>query len=62
MLNFTIKYLVEIVVMAITVVLACLLGSETLLVGVNYDYSFIVFFSGLFALMLPAYYFAVKHC
>lgn len=56
------KYLVEIVVMAITVVLACLLSSETLLLNVNYDYSFVVFFTGLFALMLPAYYLAVKHC
>ena len=62
MLNFTIKYTTEIVFMSVAFLLACMLSSNQLLIDINYDYGFIVFFSSLFAIMLPAYYLAVKHC
>lgn len=60
MKNFTLKYLAEIAFLTVTVVLACMLGCDSTLIEVNYDYSFIVFFSCFFAFMLPAYYLATK--
>lgn len=62
MINFTIKYTTEIVFLSIAFLIACMLSSNQLLIDINFDYSFIVFFSGLFGLMLPTYYLAVKHC
>lgn len=61
MLNFTIKYLAEIAFLTITVVLACMLGCDSTLIEVNYDYSFIVFFACLFMLFLPVFYLATKN-
>ena len=60
MLNFTIKYSVEIVFLAITFLIACMLSSNQLLIDINYDYSFIVFFACLFMLFLPVFYLATK--
>lgn len=62
MLNFIIKYLTELVFLSIAFLLAAMLSSDTLLIAINYDFGFIMFFSSLFALMLPAYYLAVKYC
>ena len=60
MLTFTIKYSVEIVFLAITFLLAAMLSSDSLLLSVDYDYSFIVFFASLFMLFLPVFYLATK--
>lgn len=60
MLNFTIKYSVEIVFLAITFLLAVMLSSDSLLLSVDYDYSFIVFFASLFMLFIPVFYLATR--
>jgi len=61
MLNFTIKYMTEIVFLSIAFLLACMLGSNQLLADISYDYSFIVFFACLFMLFLPVFYLAAKN-
>ena len=54
------SYSVELFFVVFTVFLASLLGSNYLLTSVNYDYSFIVFFSCLFSLFIPVWYLAAK--
>ena len=53
-------YNVELFFVVFTVFLALLLSSNYLLVSVNYDYSFVVFFSCLFAVFVPVWYLAAR--
>lgn len=54
------SYSVELFFVVFTVILARLLSSDYLLTSVNYDYSFVVFFSCLFALFVPVWYLVAR--
>jgi len=54
------SYAVECFFVGLAVVIAKMLSSDQLLINVNYDYSFIVFFSCLFSLFIPVWYLAAK--
>ena len=54
------SYNVECFFVVLTLLLACWLGSDYLIVSLNYDYSFVVFFSCLFALFVPVWYLVAK--
>ena len=54
------SYSLELFFVVFTLLLSYLLGSSYLLESVNYDYSFVVFFSCLFALFVPVWYLVAK--